>query len=80
MYWAQTWIDTRLAFSSSIYDELSVSNELLNNIWCPDMFFTNAKHTKFNDLTNRNALIKIKQSGEVHLSLRSGQSHPHDIP
>ena len=70
MYFRQTWTDNRLQFSNSEASELAVSNEMLSNIWWPDTFFANSKHTKFHDVTTKNAFLRIKNTGEIYLSLR----------
>ena len=79
MYYRRTWIDKRLSFWSSKYEELTLGNEMMNKIWLPGMFFNNAKHTKFNDVTTRNAVLRITKNGEIFLSLRLGQSDIHYI-
>ncbi|KAK2170562.1 hypothetical protein LSH36_2g12015 [Paralvinella palmiformis] len=70
MYFRQMWTDSRLKFSEIEAKELAVSNEMLGSIWWPDTFFANSKHTKFHDVTTKNAFLRIKSTGEIYLSLR----------
>ena len=65
MYYRQTWIDKRLSFLGTELSQLSVSNEMLSKIWWPDTFFANSKHTKFHDVTTKNAFLRIKNNGEI---------------
>ena len=62
----QTWKDPRLAYP----DELVVSNLNLDNIWVPDTYFENAKHSHFHSVTVDNKMLRVKPTGLVHYNAR----------
>ncbi|KAL3311496.1 hypothetical protein Ciccas_009922 [Cichlidogyrus casuarinus] len=73
MYFRQHWQDERLAFKkllkeNEVGDEdvwITVSENLLKNIWWPDTFFANAKSAEFHTATTRNAFLRIDSQGNV---------------
>ncbi|CAG5083258.1 Oidioi.mRNA.OKI2018_I69.PAR.g10326.t1.cds [Oikopleura dioica] len=66
------WNDERLRFKEmgSPLTMLTVSPEVLHNIWKPDIFFSNEKQANFHSITAENKLLRIDHedpdSGFLH--------------
>ncbi|XP_050512279.1 gamma-aminobutyric acid receptor subunit beta isoform X3 [Diabrotica virgifera virgifera] len=70
-YFRQFWTDPRLAFRKRPSVEiLSVGSEFIKNIWVPDTFFVNEKHSSFHMATTSNEFIRIHHSGSITRSIR----------
>ncbi|CBY19673.1 unnamed protein product [Oikopleura dioica] len=66
------WNDERLRFKElgSPVTMLTVSPEVLHNIWKPDIFFSNEKQANFHSITAENKLLRIDHEGDVYVSMR----------
>ncbi|XP_071953355.1 glycine receptor subunit alpha-4-like [Antedon mediterranea] len=58
----QRWVDTRLRHEGII---LPPTSHIIDDIWLPDIIFTNAKEAKFHDITFLNKVVNISENGEV---------------
>ena len=51
-------------------DEIPMIGDFINDIWVPDIYFPTGKKGKLQDITQKNALIRIRQNGTIYLSQR----------
>lgn len=64
----QRWLDPRLRLADKYnFTYLPISYQK-NSIWIPDLFFRNAKHGYFHDITTPNYLIWLHSNGVVTFS------------
>ncbi|XP_070574017.1 glycine receptor subunit alphaZ1-like [Ptychodera flava] len=66
----QQWNDPRLKFNGDSNYSLSVSPQLVEKLWVPDMFFANEKDGKLHQLTVKNEALRIYPNGDILLSMR----------
>ena len=66
------WIDKRLRFSQKDVPDpvLNVHPSMYENLWVPDLIFSNEKVGNFHTLTTDNRLLKLSRNGEVYTSIR----------
>ena len=68
MYLRQSWIDPRLKFNISENgnsNEIRLSEESIEDIWVPDIFFRNEKSASFHEVTVSNRLLRLKSDGNL---------------
>lgn len=71
MYLHQYWTDERLSWSNEIpIDEMTLSGEFSQNIWVPDTFLANDKHSFLHEVTERNKMLRISADGKVSYGMR----------
>ncbi|CAB07719.3 Gamma-aminobutyric acid receptor subunit beta [Caenorhabditis elegans] len=71
MYLHQYWTDERLRWSNEIpIDEMTLSGEFSQNIWVPDTFLANDKHSYLHEVTERNKMLRINVDGKVAYGMR----------
>ncbi|CAL8117415.1 unnamed protein product [Orchesella dallaii] len=70
MYFRQTWIDTRLAYSAYTKGTLALSISMLERIWKPDTYFYNGKQSYLHTITTPNKFVRLYQDGRVLYSSR----------
>ncbi|XP_033096443.1 glycine receptor subunit alpha-4-like [Anneissia japonica] len=58
----QRWTDPRLRHEGTF---LPPTSHIIDDIWLPDLIFTNAKESKFHDITFLNKVVNISETGEV---------------
>ncbi|KAK2169071.1 hypothetical protein LSH36_12g07036 [Paralvinella palmiformis] len=68
-YFRQSWVDTRLRFTSSM-DKLAVSVNILDRLWKPDTHFFNGKKSYLHMMTTPNKLLRIYKDGRILYSMR----------
>jgi len=68
-YFVQFWSDTRLKHTHTDVLQYN-SNDVLNKIWQPDMYFANAVSSELNEVMGSNMVLKITPSGSVRVSTR----------
>ncbi|VIO90321.1 LOW QUALITY PROTEIN: Uncharacterized protein BM_BM7397, partial [Brugia malayi] len=70
-YFRQKWLDRRLAFE--MFDkakDLPISNKMLKDIWKPDTYIRNGRHSYLHTLTVPNILFRVRYDGQIHISQR----------
>uniref|UniRef100_A0A1I7XR53 Neur_chan_LBD domain-containing protein n=1 Tax=Heterorhabditis bacteriophora TaxID=37862 RepID=A0A1I7XR53_HETBA len=71
MYLHQYWMDERLSWSNAIpIEEMTLSGEFSQNIWVPDTFLANDKHSFLHEVTERNKMLRISDDGRVAYGMR----------
>ncbi|CAD6197808.1 unnamed protein product [Caenorhabditis auriculariae] len=71
MYLHQYWTDERLSWSpDSPIDEMTLSGEFSQNIWVPDTFLANDKHSFLHEVTERNKMLRIGSDGKIAYGMR----------
>ncbi|CAO4368421.1 unnamed protein product [Caenorhabditis nigoni] len=71
MYLHQYWTDERLRWSNEIpIDEMTLSGEFSQNIWVPDTFLANDKHSYLHEVTERNKMLRVNVDGKVAYGMR----------
>ncbi|XP_077990571.1 glycine receptor subunit alpha-2-like [Glandiceps talaboti] len=72
MYVRQMWNDTRLRFNAT--NAIVINGSHKNNIWVPDLFFTNAKDSSvhMSTSTKESMLLRVTPDGEVLYTIRLG--------
>ncbi|XP_054708304.1 glycine receptor subunit alpha-2-like isoform X2 [Uloborus diversus] len=72
IYLRQSWIDSRLRLSRfGINNTVTLNGQdIIDNIWKPDLFFRNLKAGNFHSVTVPNKLIKISPDGRILFSMR----------
>ncbi|XP_013380619.1 glycine receptor subunit alpha-2-like [Lingula anatina] len=68
----RTWTDSRLSFDPEIYNisEINLDPKKVNDVWVPDLFFSNEKSARFHSITTPNHLMRIDSNGTVFFSSR----------
>ncbi len=62
----QSWEDPRLRHP----EDLHVTNITIDNIWIPDTYFENAKHSNFHSVTVDNKMLRVRPNGVVEYNTR----------
>ncbi|KAK6741184.1 hypothetical protein RB195_009191 [Necator americanus] len=71
MYLHQYWTDERLSWSSAVpIDEMTLSGEFSQNIWVPDTFLANDKHSFLHEVTERNKMLRVSGDGKIAYGMR----------
>ncbi|EYC34652.1 hypothetical protein Y032_0001g78 [Ancylostoma ceylanicum] len=71
MYLHQYWTDERLSWSNSVpIDEMTLSGEFSQNIWVPDTFLANDKHSFLHEVTERNKMLRVSGDGKIAYGMR----------
>ncbi|CAL1290569.1 unnamed protein product [Larinioides sclopetarius] len=75
IYLRQSWVDPRLQLRKFGVNETITLNgeDLIDEIWTPDIFFRNLKSGNFHSMTVPNKLIKLSPDGRILFSMRSIQ-------
>uniref|UniRef100_A0A0K0FI95 Gamma-aminobutyric acid receptor subunit beta n=1 Tax=Strongyloides venezuelensis TaxID=75913 RepID=A0A0K0FI95_STRVS len=67
----QYWQDDRLSWSKELnIEEISLSGEFSNRIWCPDLFLANDKHSFLHTVTENNKMLRVSRYGNVTYGMR----------
>ncbi|VDM49936.1 unnamed protein product [Toxocara canis] len=70
-YFRQKWLDRRLAFSPfGSREHLPLASKMLKDIWTPDTYIRNGRHSYLHTLTVPNVLFRVRYDGQVHVSQR----------
>uniref|UniRef100_A0A915BMS0 Uncharacterized protein n=3 Tax=Parascaris TaxID=6254 RepID=A0A915BMS0_PARUN len=70
-YFRQKWLDHRLAFSPfGSRQDLPLASKMLKDIWTPDTYIRNGRHSYLHTLTVPNILFRVRYDGQVHVSQR----------
>lgn len=72
IYLRQSWVDPRLGLTrfGINYTVTLNGQDIIDDIWKPDLFFRNLKTAKFHMVTVPNKLIKLSPDGTVLFSMR----------
>lgn len=72
IYLRQSWVDPRMDLKAfGVKKPIFLNGEnIISNIWKPDLYFRNVKEAKYPAITNPNMLIKIGLHGEILFSTR----------
>lgn len=71
-YFRQKWTDERLVFEPiGNRSTLMLASKMLRDIWRPDTFIRNGRHSYLHTLTMPNILLRVSANGEVYISQRS---------
>ncbi|CAL1290567.1 unnamed protein product [Larinioides sclopetarius] len=72
IYLRQSWVDPRLQLRKFGVNETITLNgeDLIDEIWTPDIFFRNLKSGNFHSMTVPNKLIKLSPDGRILFSMR----------
>lgn len=72
IYLRQSWVDPRLGLTRfGINNTVTLNGQdIIEDIWKPDLFFRNLKTAKFHMVTVPNKLIKLSPDGTVLFSMR----------
>ena len=65
----QSWQDDRLRYPNKT-PHLIISNQLIDKMWIPDLFFPNEKKASIHDITVPNKLMRVTPDGQVVYSMR----------
>ncbi|CAB1327910.1 unnamed protein product, partial [Coregonus sp. 'balchen'] len=66
---AQTWIDSRLQYNSTM-KILTLNSNMVGMIWVPDTIFRNSKNADSHWITMPNQLLRIWNDGKILYTLR----------
>ncbi|XP_075056212.1 gamma-aminobutyric acid receptor subunit gamma-3 isoform X3 [Mixophyes fleayi] len=69
IFFAQTWIDNRLRFNSTM-KILTLNSNMVGLIWIPDTIFRNSKTAEAHWITTPNQLLRIWNDGKILYTLR----------
>nr|GBO41810.1 Glycine receptor subunit alpha-2 [Araneus ventricosus] len=72
IYLRQSWVDPRLQLRKFGMNETVTlqGQDVIDNIWKPDIFFRNLKSGNFHSMTVSNKLIKLSPDGRILFSMR----------
>ncbi|XP_070574777.1 glycine receptor subunit alpha-4-like [Ptychodera flava] len=73
MIFTEKWKEPRMMYNESIFDGtvgFIGDRSIVNDIWVPDLYFTNVKEGNFHDVTVENKYIHITPDGEITLSMK----------
>jgi len=70
LYMTQYWRDSRLAYSGSPNDNMTLSGDFADKIWVPDTCFTNDMASFLHDVTELNKMVRLYGDGSVVYGLR----------
>ncbi|CBY21771.1 unnamed protein product [Oikopleura dioica] len=68
MFLRMFWVDPRKG--SFINIDILLHSDVLKAIWKPDLFFSNEKEGSPHKIITENALIRIREDGQVYVSIR----------
>ncbi|CBY38115.1 unnamed protein product [Oikopleura dioica] len=66
MFLRMFWVDPR----KSSFINILLHSDVLKAIWKPDLFFSNEKEGSPHKIITENALIRIREDGQVYVSIR----------
>ncbi|KAJ8003523.1 hypothetical protein DPEC_G00149230 [Dallia pectoralis] len=66
---AQTWVDSRLQYNSTM-KILTLNSNMVGMIWVPDTIFRNSKNADSHWITTPNQLLRIWNDGKILYTLR----------
>ena len=66
----QYWTDSRLAYSGSSSDNMTLTGDFADKIWVPDTYFTNDMDSFLHSVTELNRMIRLYGDGSVVYGLR----------
>jgi len=67
----QEWVDTRLQFFGLINAPyLELDSKLMEEVWVPDLYFTNEKKASFHTVTVPNRMLHLYEDGRIVYRLR----------
>ena len=66
----QYWRDSRLAYTGSAADNMTLSGDFADKIWVPDTYFANDMASFLHDVTELNKMIRMYGDGSVVYGLR----------
>ncbi len=69
IYFQETWIDWRLQHRSG-RRILVKDRDIFAKIWHPDLYFANARESRFHDVTAPNFLLWVYEDGTVYYDCR----------
>ncbi|VBB29192.1 unnamed protein product [Acanthocheilonema viteae] len=70
-YFRQKWLDRRLAFDTfANREDLPIASKMLKDIWTPDTYIRNGRHSYLHTLTVPNVLFRVRYDGQIHVSQR----------
>ncbi|MCP9258671.1 GABA A/glycine receptor subunit [Dirofilaria immitis] len=70
-YFRQKWLDRRLAFDTfANREDLPISSKMLKDIWTPDTYIRNGRHSYLHTITVPNILFRVRYDGQIHVSQR----------
>ncbi|XP_051881972.1 gamma-aminobutyric acid receptor subunit gamma-3 isoform X1 [Pristis pectinata] len=69
IFFAQTWIDSRLRFNSTM-KIITLNSNMVGLIWIPDTIFRNSKMADAHWITTPNQLLRIWNDGKILYTLR----------
>ncbi|OQV20541.1 Gamma-aminobutyric acid receptor subunit beta-like [Hypsibius exemplaris] len=70
LYLRQYWQDDRLAFAPDANVQITLSGDFANQIWVPDTFLANDKHSFLHDVTEKNKMVRLSGDGSVEYGMR----------
>ncbi|XP_055333467.1 gamma-aminobutyric acid receptor subunit beta-like isoform X2 [Paramacrobiotus metropolitanus] len=70
LYLRQYWRDDRLAFAPNTNVQITLSGDFANQIWVPDTFLANDKHSFLHDVTEKNKMVRLSGDGDVEYGMR----------
>ncbi|OWF35391.1 glycine receptor subunit alphaZ1-like [Mizuhopecten yessoensis] len=71
MFIQQEWYDPRLQFFGLIDSTyLELDSKLINDVWVPDLYFTNEKKASFHEVTVPNRMMHLYEDGRIIYRLR----------
>ncbi|XP_067889372.1 gamma-aminobutyric acid receptor subunit gamma-3 isoform X2 [Heterodontus francisci] len=69
IFFAQTWIDSRLRFNSTM-KIITLNSNMVGLVWIPDTIFRNSKKADAHWITTPNQLLRIWNDGKILYTLR----------
>ena len=69
-YFRQQWIDQRLKFNNTYFDELPMNWKFLQKMWRPDTYFLNGKDSYLHKISVPNRFVRISPNGRISYSQR----------
>ena len=71
IYFRQQWVDPRLRYNDSIHEQsLTLTHGFIDDIWIPDIYFSNEKDAMTHQVITPNDQLKIYINGTVVQSVR----------
>ncbi|XP_060577067.1 gamma-aminobutyric acid receptor subunit beta-like [Ruditapes philippinarum] len=72
LYLRINWTDPRLDFTrnKTTYDVINFGDDMVKNLWIPDLYFLNERQSRLHGLFERNQLAYIYKNGSVFYSGR----------
>ncbi len=72
LYLHQYWKDERLAWAKTGNLSMTLSGDFSKNIWVPDTFLANDKHSFIHDVTETNKMLRLYSDGYISYGMRYG--------